>query len=202
MTHTIKFFKPYGVVSTFTDREGHSTLAEYIPVEGIYSAGRLDFDSEGLLILSDDGTLIHRLTDPGFHHPKTYLVQVEGVISKEAIDRLSEGVALGGYRSLPADVLPIPEPLLPPRAKAITPHGPTNWLQIILYEGKKRQIRHMTAAVGLPTLRIMRVAIGPITLDNLQPGEWKELDKTEQAKLKQFIESDRGRTKREIRHNK
>jgi 23S rRNA pseudouridine2457 synthase len=202
MTHTIKFFKPYGVVSTFTDREGHSTLSEFIPVARVYSAGRLDFDSEGLLLLSDNGALIHRLTDPSFHHPKTYLVQVEGVISTDAIVRLSEGVTLREYRSQPAEVLPIPEPLLPARAKPITPHGPTAWLQLTLYEGKKRQIRHMTAAVGLPTLRIVRVAIGPITLGDLQPGEWKKLDETELANLKQFIRSSRKRTIREIRHKK
>jgi 23S rRNA pseudouridine2457 synthase len=202
MTQTIKFYKPYGVVSTFTDREGHSTLSEFIPIAGIYSAGRLDLDSEGLLILSDDGELIHRLTDPGFHHSKTYLVQVEGVISNEAIGRLSNGVTLRDYRSLPAEVIPIPEPQLPRRAKPVTPHGPTAWLQVILYEGKKRQIRHMTASVGLPTLRIVRVAIGPITVDNLQPGEWTKLSEVELSKLKQFIRGDRGKPKREIRHNK
>ncbi len=185
----VLFYKPYGVPSTFTDELGRETLKAYIPVEGVYAAGRLDLDSEGLLVLSDDGALIHRLTEPGHHLPKTYLVQVEGNITPEAIARLQGGVDIPGYHTQRCRVLPIPEPELAPRAKPVTPHGPTSWLRIELVEGKKRQIRHMTAAVGLPTLRLVRVAIGPVSLNDLQPGEWRDLTPAEVNALKQLLKN-------------
>lgn len=175
----LAFYKPYGVLSTFTDEEGRPTLKEFISVQNVYSAGRLDMDSEGLLLLTDDGSLIHRMTDPRFDHAKTYCVQVEGNVTEAALNRLRSGVTISGYQTKPAEVEQIPEPDLPPRAKPITPHGPTTWLKIRLREGKKRQIRHMTAAVGLPTLRLVRVAIGSLPLGELQPGEWRYLSSDE-----------------------
>lgn len=183
------FNKPYGVLSTFTDRGGRPTLKDFVPVEGIYAAGRLDIDSEGLLLLTNDGELIHRLTDPRYHHPKTYLVQIEGEVTETALERLRQGIDLGKYTSRVAQVKRVVEPELPPRPKPITPHGPVSWLKIILFEGKKREIRHLTAAVGLPTLRLVRVAIGSIELAGLLPGEWRVLTKQEIRQVKTLIYS-------------
>jgi len=173
---TIIFNKPYGVLSQFTDEgTGHPTLKDYIDVPGVYAAGRLDRDSEGLLLLTDDGSLIKRLTDPKQHVEKTYWVLVEGEPTQDALNRLESGIELKGYKTLPASAGLIPDPGLPPRSKPVTPHGPTSWLEIKLREGKKRQIRHMTAATKLFTLRLVRVAIGPIQLDDLKLGTWREL---------------------------
>ena len=176
MAKLILFNKPFGVLTQFrTSDHGHS-LAEYIPVPGVYPAGRLDKDSEGLLLLTDDGRLQHRLTDPHHKLPKTYWAQVEGVPTDAALAALRDGVLLEGEPTHPAKVRSLPEPALWPRdppvrfRKAI----PTAWLEIILTEGRNRQVRRMTAAVGFPTLRLVRVAIGPYTLDGLAPGEWKE----------------------------
>jgi len=169
------FHKPYGVLSSFTDPSGREILKAYIDIPGVYAAGRLDYDSEGLLILTDDGALIKRLTDPRHHLPKTYWVQVEGQITQSALDRLSQGVTIPGWHTLPCTAQAIPEPDLPPRRKSITPHAPPSWIELTLTEGKKRQVRHMTAAVGFPTLRLVRVAIGPLRLGVLQPGEWRWL---------------------------
>ena len=172
----ILFNKPYGVLSQFTDEgTGHPTLKQYIDVPDVYAAGRLDRDSEGLLLLTDDGSLIKRLTDPKHHIEKAYWVMVEGDPTQEKIAQLERGIQLKDYLTLPAKVHPIPTPDLAPRTKPVTPHGPTAWIEIKLREGKKRQIRHMTAAVGLPTLRLIRVAIGPIKLGTLKPGEWRDL---------------------------
>lgn len=183
----VAFYKPYGVITAFTDSEGHETLKEYIPLPGVYPVGRLDLDSEGLLLLTDDGPLAHRLTDPQFNHPKTYLVQVEGVPTAEALGKLESGVEVKGQMTRRAQVLVAPEPSLPERRKPVTPHGPTTWLRIVLREGKKRQIRHMTAAVGLPTLRLVRVALGSLSLGALQPGEWRLLNEAEIEALKQLV---------------
>ena len=170
------FNKPYGVLSQFTDEgTGHPTLKQYIAVPDVYAAGRLDRDSEGLLLLTDDGALIKRLTDPQHHIEKTYWVMVEGVPSCDKLMRLEQGIPLKDYYTLPAKARLLPDPDLPPRPKPVTPHGPTTWLEIKLHEGKKRQIRHMTAAVGLPTLRLIRVAIGEVVLGGLQPGTWRDL---------------------------
>lgn len=172
----ILFNKPYGVLSQFTDEgTGHSTLKDFIDVPNVYAAGRLDRDSEGLLLLTDDGALIKRLTDPKHHIEKTYWVMVEGDPTPEKLKQLSSGVQLKEYHTRPASFRLIPEPSLPPRPKPVTPHGPTAWLEVKLREGKKRQIRHMTAAVGLFTLRIFRIAIGEIRLGNLQVGQWRDL---------------------------
>ena len=181
----VLFNKPYGVLSQFTDEgTGHPTLAQYISVPSVYAAGRLDRDSEGLLLLTDDGGLIKRLTDPQHHIEKTYFVMIEGDPTLDKLNQLESGIDLKGYRTLPAKVRLIPSPSLNPRPKPVTPHGPTAWIEIKLREGKKRQIRHMTAAVGLFTLRLIRVAIGSIQLDNLKAGEWRELSLNEIKNLK------------------
>ena len=187
------FNKPFGVVSSFTDPDGHPTLKPYIDVPDVYPAGRLDMDSEGLLFLSNDGPLMHALTDPRFEHTKTYFVQVEGEVIPDAVARLTAGVEVKGVITRRCQALVIPEPDLPERSKPVTPHGPTTWLRIVLKEGKKRQIRHMTAAVGYPTLRIVRVAIGPVGMGGLQPGEWRELTSQEVARLRDRPKSNAGR---------
>lgn len=181
---TILFNKPDGVLSTFSDSEGRETLKTYIPMEGIYSAGRLDYDSEGILVITADGVLIHRLTDPINHVKKTYLALVEGSADAEKFERLEKGIELKDYKTMPCKVMQVPTPDLPERRKALTPHGPTFWLRIQIGEGKKHQIRKMTAAVGFPCLRLIRVAIGPIGIGELKPGEWRELSKDEIEKLK------------------
>jgi 23S rRNA pseudouridine2457 synthase len=173
------FNKPYGTLSSFTDPEGRETLKAYIDVPDVYSAGRLDFDSEGLLVVTDDGSLIHRLTDPRHHLLKVYWVQVEGAVSGEALARLEKGVTIQDYQTRPCRARSIPDPELWERRKPITPHAPPQWIELTIEEGKKRQIRHMTAAVGLPTLRLVRVAIGMLKLGDLQPGQWRDLSPKE-----------------------
>jgi 23S rRNA pseudouridine2457 synthase len=180
------FNKPYGVLSQFTDEgTGHPTLKQFIDVPGVYAAGRLDRDSEGLLLLTDDGALIKRLTDPKHHIEKTYFVLVEGEPTDEKLTQLSNGVQLKHHFTRPALARLIPNPDLPARPKPVTPHGPTAWLEIKLREGKKRQIRHMTAAVDLFTLRIFRVAIGSVKLVDLPVGKWRDLSEAEIRELKQ-----------------
>jgi len=179
MTRVILFNKPYGVLSQFTPSDGHPGLAAYLDIPGVYAAGRLDSDSEGLLILTDDGALQHRLADPRHKLPKTYWAQVEGMPTEAALAQLRQGVDLGDFVTLPAQVRAIAEPeglwaREPPVRfrKSI----PTSWLEIVLVEGKNRQVRRMTAKVGLPTLRLVRWRIGDWTLDDLAPGEWKQLE--------------------------
>ncbi len=204
----IAFYKPYGVLTAFTDEEGRETLKAFIDIPDVYSVGRLDMDSEGLLLLTDDGGLAHRLTDPRYNHPKTYLVQVEGTPTPEAIGKLESGVEIKGVRTRRTQVVVIPEPTVPERvnptgqAKPVTPHGPTAWLRIVLREGKKRQIRHMTAAVGLPTLRIVRVAVGPIGVGELKPGEWRHLTEAEVQMLKALASTPAERQQKEPKPKK
>jgi len=181
------FWKPYGVLTQFTDQEGRSTLKDYIDQLGVYPVGRLDQDSEGLLLLTDDGPLAHRLTDPRFDHPKTYWSQVEGIPDQSSIQALTSGVTIQNYRTRPAGVRVLDqEPNLPSRSvpirfrKAI----PTAWIELILTEGKNRQVRRMTAAVGFPTLRLVRIAIGTLTLEGLVPGTWRLLTNPEVQVLK------------------
>jgi 23S rRNA pseudouridine2457 synthase len=169
----LKFFKPFEVLSQFSEEAGHRTLKEFIAVPGVYPAGRLDYRSEGLLLLTDDGSLIQRLTDPRFEHAKTYYAQVEGVVTPEAVERLRQEIVVPGLQTRTAGAEIIEAPDLPPRP--VRDYHPTTWLKIVLHEGKKHQVRRMTAAVGFPTLRLVRVAIGNITLGRLQPGEWAEI---------------------------
>lgn len=186
---TIIFCKPYHVLSSFTDREGRATVGDYVPVPDIYAAGRLDYNSEGLLLLTSDGRLAHRITHPKHKLKKIYLVQVENVPDELALNQLRRGVLVKGKRTRPAEVeLLLNKPPIFPRSEPIRYRKsiPTAWLKIGLREGRKRQIRHMTAAVGYPTLRLIRIAIGPITLANLTPGQWRDLTGSE---LKALIES-------------
>jgi pseudouridine synthase len=182
----LKLFKPFGVLTQFTDESGRATLKDYVPIPGVYPVGRLDRDSEGLLLLTDDGPLAHRLTDPRHEHPKTYLAQVEKVPDASALEALRRGILLQDGPTRPAEAeLLDREPDLPERPVPIRfrKNVPTAWLRLVLREGRNRQVRRMTAAVGFPTLRLVRVAVGPITLDGLQPGEWRELDAEERRGL-------------------
>ncbi len=230
MPRYIALFKPYGVLSSFTHEERDPqtprvfaptedstdektlrvssstkrTLSEFGLPKGVYAAGRLDFDSEGLLILSDDGAFIHRLTDPRHKLPKTYYAQVEGDPTDAMLEPLRRGMQIKDYRALPCQARILSEaPSLPARDKPITPHGPTAWLELILTEGKKRQVRHMTAAAGLPTLRLVRVQIGPVELAGLQPGQWRDLSKNELTPIMQpSIASRQSRQPPRIRRRK
>jgi 23S rRNA pseudouridine2457 synthase len=174
----LAFNKPYGVVSQFTSREGKRTLAEFINVNDVYPIGRLDEDSEGLLLLTDDGRLQHQLSDPKHKHPKTYLAQVERIPDEAALEKLRRGVVIQGYKTKPAKVRLLEgEPQLPPRDPPIRfrKSVPTAWLEIMLTEGKNRQVRRMTAAIGHPTLRLVRVEVAGVSLEGLRAGEWREL---------------------------
>jgi pseudouridine synthase len=185
-THTIALYKPYGVLCQFRDASGRPTLAPLVSIAGIYPAGRLDHDSEGLLLLTDDGRLAHRLTDPRFAHSKTYLVQIERVPGAEALDALRKGVMLRDGMTRPAEVeLLQTEPPLPDRPVPIRfrKNVPTAWLRLSITEGRNRQVRRMTAAVGHPALRLVRAAVGPVTLGDLAPGQWRELTTQERAAL-------------------
>ena len=172
----IIFNKPFGVLSQFTPEAGHRALDEFGFPPDVYAAGRLDHDSEGALLLTDNGPLIKKLLDPKFEHPRTYLAQVDGQITQEAVNQLKRGVTIKGYRTKPcqAEIVEAPANLwerVPPiRYRA---NIPTSWVRLTLIEGKNRQVRHMTAAVGFPTLRLIRVKIGNIPLGDLQPGEWR-----------------------------
>lgn len=170
--------KPYGVLCQFTDTTGRPTLADWFPVAGMYPAGRLDADSEGLVLLTNDGDLIHRLAQPTFKQPKTYLVQVERVPDAAALLSLRQGVIIEGRHTEPAQVEPLEAaPILWERPVPIRFRlsAPTAWLRITLTEGRNRQVRKMTAAVGFPTLRLVRVSIGPFEIGDLQPGQWREV---------------------------
>ncbi|NLE75954.1 MAG: rRNA pseudouridine synthase [Chloroflexi bacterium] len=168
----ILFHKPYGVLSDADETDGRPGVATYVPLPGLFAAGRLDADSEGLLFLTDDGPLAHRLTHPHHKLPKTYLVLVEGTPDHAALAALRRGVTVRGQPTAPAQVRPVAPPDLLPRPLPLQAHTPT-WLEIILREGRKRQVRHMTAAVGHPTLRLVRVGIGPLLLAGLAPGCWR-----------------------------
>jgi 23S rRNA pseudouridine2457 synthase len=184
------FNKPYGVLPCFTDPEGRPTLADYIDLPGVYAAGRLDRDSEGLMILTSDGALAHRITDPAHTFPKIYLAQVERIPGEEALDQLRRGLVLSGKRTRPAQVMLLSEePVLPARPVPIRfrKRVPTAWLEITLHEGMNRQVRRMTAAVGYPTLRLVRIAIGPVTLTDLLVGQWRELTAKEVRHLSERI---------------
>ncbi len=179
--------KPYGVMTQFTDSDGRRTLKELVDVPSVYPVGRLDHDSEGLLLLTDDGPLQHRLSNPRFEHPKTYWVQVERIPTAHALARLTAGVDIQGYRTKPGQVRAMdaePTPLAPrdPPVR-FRKTVPTAWLELTISEGKNRQVRHMTAAIGHPTLRLIRFAIGGLTLGELKPGEWRDLTAAERKAL-------------------
>ncbi|MGB3297795.1 MAG: pseudouridine synthase [Phormidesmis sp.] len=200
------FYKPYGVLSQFTDKFAgdfarkpanakskeakRATLKDYVSVPDVYAVGRLDRDSEGLLLLTNDGPMQHRLSHPKFQHRRQYWVQVEQVPDQAAIAQLARGVTIRGYRTRPAQVKAMVEPSLPPRNPPVRYRKqiPTAWLEMTLSEGKNRQVRRMTAAVGFPTLRLVRNALFladdlALTLKGIQPGEWRELTAKEQRSL-------------------
>ncbi|AFW96858.1 MULTISPECIES: rRNA large subunit pseudouridine synthase E [Nostocales] len=183
----IIFHKPYGVLSQFTQESPkHITLKEYIDVPDVYPVGRLDWDSEGLLLLTNDGQLQHRLAHPRFGHQRTYWAQVERIPDLDAINQLQSGVEIQDYRTRPAQVrLLLEEPSVVQRIPPIRFRKsiPTAWLEMTLTEGKNRQVRRMTAAVGFPTLRLIRISIGNIQLDDLSPGQWRELTSLEVTRL-------------------
>lgn len=169
--------KPYGVICQFSPSGNHRTLKDFVSVAGVYPAGRLDTDSEGLVVLTDDGALQHRITDPSHKLPKTYFVEVEGAPDDAALDPLRAGIQLPDYRARPveASICTPPEwlwPRTPPVRMRL--HIPTTWLKLVLREGRNRQVRRMTAAVGFPTLRLIRHAVGPWTLHGIAPGSWCE----------------------------
>ena len=176
MSRILLFNKPYGVICQFSRDGKHPTLADYIALPDFYAAGRLDTDSEGLLVLTDDGALQHRITDPQHKLAKTYWVQVEGLPEEAALDKLRNGIDLKEFVTLPAEVQTMAAPVnLWPRNPAIRERKniPTSWLQLTIREGKNRQVRRMTAAVGLPTLRLIRYRIGLWSLDGLATGAWR-----------------------------
>ena len=175
----ILFNKPFNVLCQFTAEANgpvRQTLADFITVPGVYPAGRLDLDSEGLLLLTDDGRLQARIADPKFKMPKTYLVQVEGDVREDALDRLRQGVTLKDGPTRPAEVERIDDPGLWPRDPPVRFRKtvPDGWISLTIREGRNRQVRRMTAAVGLPTLRLVRWRIGDWTLDDITPGTWQE----------------------------
>jgi 23S rRNA pseudouridine2457 synthase len=180
MSRLILFNKPFGVLSQFTDRGSpttRATLSDHIDLPGVYPAGRLDRDSEGLLLLTDDGRLQARIADPKFKMPKTYLVQVEGDVQADALDQLRKGVQLNDGPTLPAEAERIPAPALWPRDPPVRVRKiiPDCWLKIVIREGRNRQVRRMTVAIGHPTLRLVRWNIGDWSLEGIRPGEWRQV---------------------------
>ena len=189
---TIVFHKPYDVLPCFTDPEGRPTLAGYINMPGVYAAGRLDRDSEGLMVLTSDGALAHRITDPKHKLAKVYWVQVERIPDDATLNRLRRGVLLRGIPTRPAEVRLLSRvPELPDRPVPIRVRltVPTAWLEIVLQEGMNRQVRRMTAAVGHPALRLVRVAIGPIRLGDLPVGAWRAMTVEEETDLRRRSQS-------------
>lgn len=184
---TLILNKPCGVLTKFSDRQGRPTLASLVPHGSVYPAGRLDADTEGLVVLTDEGWLQSQIAEPGHHWPKTYWVQVEGEIGEAAVERLRRGVTLRDGPTRPARCRRIEEPAeLWPRHPPIRYRRSvqTSWIELVITEGRNRQVRRMTAAVGHPTLRLIRQAVGPWTLGGLAPGEWREVDATTIRRLR------------------
>ncbi|MEX0267950.1 pseudouridine synthase [Leptolyngbyaceae cyanobacterium UHCC 1019] len=188
----VLFYKPYNVLCQFTDVEGNRpTLKPYIPIPDVYAVGRLDYDSEGLLLLTNHGHLQHRLSNPKFQHPRTYWVQVERVPTEADLEQLRPGIVLQDYQTRPAAIALLPnEPPLSPRDPPIRFRKtiPTAWLEMTLTEGRNRQVRRMTAAIGFPTLRLVRVAIADLSITGLEPGQWRELTDAEVIALKELCQ--------------
>jgi 23S rRNA pseudouridine2457 synthase len=176
--------KPYGVLCQFTDAGGRATLKDFVDVPAVYPAGRLDRDSEGLVVLTDDGRLQASISDPRHALEKRYWVQVEGIAAESALERLRRGLELADGPTRPAQARRIAEPALWPRDPPVRFRRaiPTDWIEVRLREGRNRQVRRMTAAVGLPTLRLVRVQVGAWRLGELQPGEWREAELSPGAK--------------------
>lgn len=175
MSRLYLLHKPYRVLSQFRDDQGRATLGDHLPVKDIYPAGRLDYDSEGLLLLTDDGALIHRIAHPRHKQPKTYWAQVEGHIDDAALRALRQGITLNDGPTRQARAQRMAPPAIAERTPPIDPkrHPHTSWLELVISEGRNRQVRRMTAHVGFPTLRLIRAAVGPWRLDPLAPGEWR-----------------------------
>ena len=188
----ILFHKPFNVLSQFSPGStppssgAPKTLADFLPLKGIYPVGRLDLDSEGLMLLTDDGPLHHRLAHPSFEHPREYWVQVEGAITEQAVERLRSGVSIQDYTTKPCAAVILPAPAIPERNPPIRVRVriPTSWISLTMTEGRNRQVRRMTAAVGFPTLRLLRVALGPFVLEGLLPGTYRELRSQDLVGLK------------------
>lgn len=178
MAKIILFNKPYDVLSQFTDKEERGTLADYIDLKGFYPAGRLDRDSEGLLVLADDGGVQSRITEPRHKMAKTYWAQVEGIPDEPSLEQLRQGVELKDGMTKPAEARLIEPPTLWPRTPPIRYRAniPDSWIELTIREGRNRQVRRMTAAISHPTLRLIRYRVGPWCLDDLQPGEWRIID--------------------------
>jgi len=206
MAQLYLFNKPFHVLSQFSDDQGRKTLSDYIHVKNVYPAGRLDYDSEGLLLLTSDGQLQHQISHPKHKLPKSYWVQVEGNITQEAVSQLEQGVLLKDGKTLPAKAKLISPPSIWPRTPPVRFRQtvPSSWIELTIKEGKNRQVRRMTAAVGFPTLRLIRHRIGTWSLDDLTPGEYKSIkvhlpqqhkpDKANKRKKKDYRQGTNSRT--------
>ena len=198
MTELILFNKPFGVLSQFSDNDHRQTLKDFISRPNVYPAGRLDRDSEGLLLLTDSGSLQHQISEPKYKLEKTYWVQVDGIPDAQAIDQLISGITLKDGLTLPAKAVLIPPPIIWPRIPPIRERKsiPTQWLELKIVEGKNRQVRRMTAAIGHPTLRLIRYAIGDWTLEDILPGKWQTITVPSVVKSVDDLDSQNHRRRR------